>query len=151
MDRTGGKTRKEQIPSLLLLVDFEKAFDSVEWSFIEKTLKYYNFGTSLIAWVKLFYTDISSCIQNNGWSCDFFTLSRGVRQGCPLSPCLFICLCAEILGSTVMLCLHLGIYRGKHLLTKPWYICTVFILAEITEVNLSSRAIKDDHDQIGKF
>ena len=39
------------------------------------------------------------------------------------------------------LCLHLGIYRGKHSLTKPWYICAVFILAEITEVNLSSITI----------
>ena len=40
-----------------------------------------------------------------------------------------------------MLCLHLGIFRGNHLLTKPWYICTVFILAQITEVNLSSITI----------
>ena len=79
-------TDTEQIPGLLLFVDFEKAFDSVEWSFIEKTLKYCNFGPSLIAWIKLFYTDISSCIQNNGWASEFFTLGRGVRQGCPLSP-----------------------------------------------------------------
>ena len=93
-------TNTEQIPGLLLFVDFEKAFDSVEWSFIEKTLNYYNFGPSLIAWIKLFYTDISSCIQNNGWASEFFTLSRGVRQGCPVSPYLFI-LCAEILGSAV--------------------------------------------------
>ena len=42
-------TDTEQISGLLLFVDFEKAFDSVEWSFIEKTLKYYNFGPSLIA------------------------------------------------------------------------------------------------------
>ena len=93
-------TDTEQIPGLLLFVDFEKAFDSVEWSFIEKALKYYNFGSSSIAWIKLFYTDISSCIQNNGWASEFFTLGRGARQGCPLSPYLFI-LCAEILGSAV--------------------------------------------------
>ena len=37
-----------------------------------------------------------------------------------------------------MLCLHLDTYQGNHLLTKPWYICTLFILAQITEVNLSS-------------
>ena len=93
-------TNTEQIPGLLLFIDFEKAFDTIEWSFIEKTLKYFNFGTSLVTWIKLFHTDISSCVQNNGWSSDFFTLSRGVRQGCPLSPYLFI-LCAEVLGNAI--------------------------------------------------
>ena len=36
----------KKIPGLLLFIDFEKAFDSLEWSFIEKTLNYYNFGSS---------------------------------------------------------------------------------------------------------
>ena len=53
-----------------------------------------------MAWFKLFYSNISSCIQNNGWSSEFFSLSLGVRQGCPLSPCLFI-LCAEVLANSV--------------------------------------------------
>ena len=78
---------------------FVKAFDTIEWSFIEKTLKYFNFGTSLVTWIKLFYRDTSSCVQNNGWSSDFFTLSRGVRQGCPLSPYFFILCRAEVLSN----------------------------------------------------
>ena len=91
---------KQNIPGLLLFVDFEKACDTLEWTFVEKTLSFYNFGESIKSWIKLLYTDITSCIQNNGWSSDFFQLGRGVRQGCPLLPYLFI-LCVEILASAV--------------------------------------------------
>ena len=92
--------REKNLPGLLLFVDFEKAFDSLEWTFIEKTLAHFKFGPSLIAWIKLFYTDIASCVQNNGWASEFFSLNRGVRQGCPLSSYLFL-LCVEVLGSTI--------------------------------------------------
>ena len=53
-----------------------------------------------MTWIKLFYTDTRSCIQNNGWSTDFFTFSLGAAQGCPLSPYLFI-LYAEVLGNAI--------------------------------------------------
>ena len=41
-------------------------------------------------WIKTFYTDISSCVLNNGFTTDLFSVRRGVRQGDPLSRLLFI-------------------------------------------------------------
>ena len=38
----------KQIPGLILFVDLKKAFDSIKWPFIERTLKYLNFGVSLV-------------------------------------------------------------------------------------------------------
>ena len=83
-----------------MFLDFEKAFDSVEWSFIWKTLSSFNFGSSLINWIKLCYRSIESCVLNNGWASSYFTPERGVRQGCPLSPYIFI-LCAEVLANKI--------------------------------------------------
>ena len=80
----------QQIPGLLLFIDFEKAFDSLEWAFVNRTLQYFNFGPSLTNWIRTFYNNIKSCVLNNGWSSNFLNLQRGVRQGCPLSPYLFI-------------------------------------------------------------
>ena len=93
-------TAAKNIPGLLLFLDFEKAFDTVEWPFLQKTLQHYNFGPSAMNWIRLFYHNTESCIINNGWSSAFFKLQRGVRQGCPLSLYLFI-LCVEILAEAI--------------------------------------------------
>ena len=65
-----------------------------------KCLQHFNFGESLIKWVKLFYNDITSIVINNGYFSDAFNINRGVRQGCPLSSSLFI-ICIEILSNYI--------------------------------------------------
>ena len=75
----------------MLLADIEKAFDKLEWSYMFQVLRYFNFGDDLISWVQILYTDICLCVVNNGHASDFFNLTRGVRQGCPLSPLFIIC------------------------------------------------------------
>ena len=78
-------------------IDFEKAFDSIEWPFLFETLKTFGFGANFISWTKLLYNDIYSCVGNNGFFSPFFKLSRSIRQGCPISAMLFL-LVAEILA-----------------------------------------------------
>ena len=81
---------KQNMTGLLLLVDFEKAFDSIEWNYVNKLLDMYNFGPHFKKWFNILYKDSCSCVINNGYFSEFFTLSRSFRQGDPLSPYLFI-------------------------------------------------------------
>ena len=62
--------------ALIAMLDFEKSFDSVKWSFLYQCLKVFNFGNSFISWVKTIYTDIESCVTNNGFSPNFFKLKE---------------------------------------------------------------------------
>ena len=81
---------RQNTPGILLFIDFEKAFDSLEWNFMIKSLQHFNFGNQFINWVKTIYKNISSCIINHGTTTPYFNISRGVCQGDPLSGYLFI-------------------------------------------------------------
>ena len=94
------ESKQQQIPGLLLSIDFQQAFDSISWKFIHKVLDYFNFGQSIKRWIKLFQTGVQSCILQNGFMSDFFYLQRGCRQGDPISPYIFI-LCVEVLGQMI--------------------------------------------------
>ena len=81
---------KDRYISDAIAVYFEKAFDSIEWGFIQKALSIFNFGPVFKKWINIIYNDIYSCIINNGFTSGYFNLTRGVRQGGPLSPYLFV-------------------------------------------------------------
>ena len=92
---------------IIACIDFEKAFDSVEWSYIHETLKAFKFGPNFIKWTQIMYNNISSCVMNNGYSSSFFTVSRGIRQGCPLSAYLFL-LVVETLAAGIRQNTHIS-------------------------------------------
>lgn len=85
------------VPVAILSLDQEKAFDRVDWDFLLSVLSRMGFGASFISWVRLLYTDVRSSVLVNGYTSCSFKPSRGVRQGCPLSPLLYI-LTMEVLA-----------------------------------------------------
>jgi len=82
---------------VLLLLDFEKAFDRIEWSFLFEALAKLGFCPQWIRWVSSLYGSASSAIKLNGVEGSTFPLARSVKQGCPFSPYLFI-LATDVLG-----------------------------------------------------
>ena len=79
-----------QKSALLLTVDIEKAFDSVNHMFLIATLEHFGFGESFIKWVKILLKNQESCVINGGKTSKYFKLDRGTRQGDPISAYLFI-------------------------------------------------------------
>ena len=88
-------TSLQHLPGILTSLDFGKAFDSIECPVAMKTLDHLNIGRGIKRWVNIFYTNIESAVQNNGFITAWLKPSKGVRQGCPLSPSLYI-LSAEV-------------------------------------------------------
>jgi len=86
-----------KIGGALLFLDFQKAFDSISWDFIFKTLEKFGFGNDFIQWLQLLYTKPFANIKMNGHFTDSIQLERGIRQGCPVSSLVFL-LCVQVMA-----------------------------------------------------
>ena len=97
---------QNNIGGAIVSLDQEKAFDRVEFSFMMKVLECMGFGPSFRHWIGLLYTDVHSAVSVNGFLTEFFPVTRGVRQGCPLSPLLYV-LVMQLLASAVRADIHI--------------------------------------------
>ena len=78
---------------LLLLIDFEKA----SWSFLYKAFKFFNFGDSIISWLKFFNNDIKANVSQCGFLSTPVSIHQGCRQGNPIASYELL-VCPEILA-----------------------------------------------------
>ena len=73
-------TELNKIPGIMVIIDFEKAFDTLEWHFLQNTLKYFNFVPNLRNWISVMYSDVQSGIINGGYVTNYFKVSRSVKH-----------------------------------------------------------------------
>lgn len=103
------KSRK--MKGVVLKIDLSKAYDRVSWLYICLLLTHLDFEVPFIRWVMSCITTVSFVVLINGSASLFFHSGRGLRQGCPLSPLLFL-LVAEGLNRALGEAKHQGTFYG---------------------------------------
>ncbi len=83
--------------SLILFIDFYKAFDTISHQFMTRIIQFYGFGERLLKVDKTLYKGCNSSVKLTNGTTPRFDIRRGIRQGCPLSPLLFL-LVAQVMA-----------------------------------------------------
>eukprot|EP00061_Rhincodon_typus_P018962 g48365.t1 len=79
------------VDACLISLDQEKTFDMVAHTYMWDIVSKMDFGEEICNWIRLLYTNIVSVVSINGKESESFPITSGIRQGCPLSPALFVC------------------------------------------------------------
>ncbi|CAI7815167.1 unnamed protein product [Closterium sp. NIES-53] len=129
----------------LLLVDFQKAFDSVSRSFIFNILCDMGFPPRFVAWVEGLHTHTTTKLLVNGWIGQGIEVVSGVRQGCPLAPYLFLC-AVELLTQEVER-RQLGLSLEGHRLAYLGYADDTTLILQREEQIVQAEEILEDFEK----
>jgi hypothetical protein len=103
--------KSRNLKGVVLKIDLSKAYDRVSWLFIHLLLTHLGFAVPFINWVMNCLTIVSFVVLINGLVSPFFPSERDLRQGCPLSPLLFL-LVIEGFSRDISEAKRLGYFSG---------------------------------------
>uniref|UniRef100_A0A669DA51 Reverse transcriptase domain-containing protein n=1 Tax=Oreochromis niloticus TaxID=8128 RepID=A0A669DA51_ORENI len=133
----------------LLSLDARQAFDRIEWSYLFTVLPRYGFGNNFLKWVKLLYTDPKASVLTNNIVSNPITLERSTRQGCPLSPMLFI-LAIEPLAMTIRMRTDIfGVQLGDQEHRLALYADDLIVF--LTRLSISIPKLMQQMELFGRF
>jgi hypothetical protein len=84
------EARRSNKELMFFNVDFEKAYDSVDWGYLDEVMRKMSFPVLWRKWIRECVCTATASILVNGSPTEEFHLERGLRQGDPLSPFLFL-------------------------------------------------------------
>ncbi|GAU50553.1 hypothetical protein TSUD_281270 [Trifolium subterraneum] len=108
------EARKSKKELMLFKVDFEKAYDSVDWGYLDDVMGRMSFPTLWRKWIKECVSTATASVLVNGSPTDEFPIKRGLRQGDPLSPFLFL-LAAEGLNVLMEVVVAQNLFKGYNI------------------------------------
>ncbi|GLT35476.1 hypothetical protein SLA2020_099250 [Shorea laevis] len=115
--------------NMVVKLDLSKAFDRVKWNFLEDTMRAMGFPEQWINRVMMCVCTVEYSVLINGCPTKKFTPSRGIRQGDPLSPFLFL-LCAEGLSALLSRAISRGELKGLSLCRGSPRLSHLFFFAD---------------------
>ncbi|KAE8663709.1 hypothetical protein F3Y22_tig00112921pilonHSYRG00052 [Hibiscus syriacus] len=103
--------RKKGLKGCVFKVDFKKSYDMVDWPIIFKVMGKMGFGLTWISWIRKCVSTASISVLVNGSPTEEFSMAKGLRQGCSLSPLLFN-LVGELLNLLILRAVSEGLFSG---------------------------------------
>jgi hypothetical protein len=135
--------KMKKLKALVLKLDLKKAYDCINWDYLRLILIQTGFGLQTTNWIMSCVSTSTFAVLLNGETTHFFKSGRGLRQGCPLSPFLFI-----LVMEGLSLLLKKGQSEGKLMGVKVSRIVRILHLLFVDDILIMTRASLQEWQEI---